>query len=327
MAFHNPFLKDGQIRFPDNGSLVRHVERWAKVRGDKVAYRFLDFSTERDGVERDLNWADFSTRNRAVGARLQQVTEPGDRIAILCPQNLDYLVGYGVDGDDARTLLGGTAAEKLAHTLGRFSGGQNGRRLAVVEDGVQSADVARLAGVEQRNGDAARVQGAVERDQVVEVLRAQNGDAITRLGDLLQAGTHRAVAGTELSPRHVPFDTVAFGRVVQESVGELVATHRRPSLDVTNQAAVIGKPDLSVLADERVMERHLTLLSDHTCPGGQSPQVPTDRRSLSADPRTPNLRDRTGALAFIAGSWDGHPFTRVGMSLTRPFRLADAYHS
>ncbi|HYR17500.1 MAG TPA: fatty-acid--CoA ligase, partial [Mycobacterium sp.] len=96
MAFHNPFLKDGQLRFPDNGSLVRHVERWAKVRADKVAYRFLDFSTERDGIERDLNWADFSIRNRAVGARLQQVTEPGDRIAILCPQNLDYLVGmYG----------------------------------------------------------------------------------------------------------------------------------------------------------------------------------------------------------------------------------------
>ena len=50
MGFHNPFIKDGQIRFPDNGSLVRHVERWTKVRGDKLAYRFLDFSTERDGV-------------------------------------------------------------------------------------------------------------------------------------------------------------------------------------------------------------------------------------------------------------------------------------
>jgi fatty acid CoA ligase FadD32 len=92
MAFHNPFLKDGQIVFPDNGNLVRHVERWAKVRGDKLAYRFLDFSTERDGVERDLNWADFGARNRAVGARLQQVTQPGDRVAILCPQSLDYLV-------------------------------------------------------------------------------------------------------------------------------------------------------------------------------------------------------------------------------------------
>jgi fatty acid CoA ligase FadD32 len=94
MGFHNPFLKDGLIRFPDNGNLVRHVEKWAKVRGDKIAYQFLDFSTERDGVARNLNWADFSVRNRAVGARLQQVTQPGDRVAILCPQNLDYLVGF-----------------------------------------------------------------------------------------------------------------------------------------------------------------------------------------------------------------------------------------
>ena len=94
MAFHNPFIKDGLIKFPDNGSLVKHVERWARVRGDKLAYRFVDFSTERDGVNRDLHWADFGTRNRAVGARLQQVTQPGDRVAILCPQNLEYLVAF-----------------------------------------------------------------------------------------------------------------------------------------------------------------------------------------------------------------------------------------
>ncbi|MDT5286092.1 MAG: fatty acid CoA ligase FadD32 [Mycobacterium sp.] len=94
MGFHNPFLKDGQIRFPDNGSVVRHVEKWAKVRGDKLAYRFVDFSTERDGVEHDLNWADFSVRNKAVAARLQQVTQPGDRVAILCPQNLEYMVAF-----------------------------------------------------------------------------------------------------------------------------------------------------------------------------------------------------------------------------------------
>ncbi len=94
MAFHNPFIKDGLIKFPDNGSLVKHVERWARVRGDKVAYRFVDFSTERDGVVRDLSWAVFGKRNKAVGARLQQVTEPGDRVAILCPQNLEYLVAF-----------------------------------------------------------------------------------------------------------------------------------------------------------------------------------------------------------------------------------------
>ena len=94
MGFHNPFLKDGLIRFPDNGNLVKHVEKWAKVRGDHIAYQFIDFSTEREGVARNLNWRDFSARNKAVGARLQQVTQPGDRVAILCPQNLDYLVGF-----------------------------------------------------------------------------------------------------------------------------------------------------------------------------------------------------------------------------------------
>src|ERR1700712_574317 len=94
MAYHNPFIVQGKIKFPKGTNLVRHVEKWAKVRGDKLAYRFLDYSTERDGVERDILWSEFSARNRAVGARLQQVTEPGDRIAILCPQNLDYLVAF-----------------------------------------------------------------------------------------------------------------------------------------------------------------------------------------------------------------------------------------
>lgn len=94
MAYHNPFIVNGKIRFPENTNLVRHVEKWARVRGDKLAYRFLDFSTERDGVERDILWSEFSARNRAVGARLQQVTQPGDRIAILCPQNLDYLISF-----------------------------------------------------------------------------------------------------------------------------------------------------------------------------------------------------------------------------------------
>jgi fatty acid CoA ligase FadD32 len=93
-AYHNPFIVNGRIKFPDKTNLVRHVEKWAKVRGDKLAYRFLDYSTERDGVERDILWSEFSARNRAVGARLQQVTEPGERIAILCPQNLDYLVAF-----------------------------------------------------------------------------------------------------------------------------------------------------------------------------------------------------------------------------------------
>ncbi len=92
----NPFIDKttGRIRFPEGASIVRHVERWAQTRGDYLVYRFLDFSTERDGVARDLTWSQFSARNRAVAARLQQVTDPDDRVAILCPQNLDYLTAF-----------------------------------------------------------------------------------------------------------------------------------------------------------------------------------------------------------------------------------------
>ena len=131
MAFHNPFLKDGLLRFPDNGSVVRHVEKWAKVRGDKLAYRFVDFSTERDGVARELNWADFSVRNRAIAARLQQVTEPGDRVAILCPQNLEYMVAF------FGTLYSGPhrgAAVRPGGTRPRRPAARRARRLPAVGD-------------------------------------------------------------------------------------------------------------------------------------------------------------------------------------------------
>jgi fatty acid CoA ligase FadD32 len=130
MPFHNPFIKDGLIKFPDNGNLVRHVERWAKVRGDKLAYRFIDFSTERDGVERDLNWNDFGARNRAIGARLQQVTQPGDRVAILCPQNLEYLVAF------FGTLYSGRIAVPL---FDPNEPGHVGRLHAVLDDCTPSA--------------------------------------------------------------------------------------------------------------------------------------------------------------------------------------------
>ncbi|HEU4361004.1 MAG TPA: long-chain-fatty-acid--AMP ligase FadD32 [Mycobacterium sp.] len=130
MAYHNPFIVNGQIRFPENGSLVNTVERWAKVRGDRLAYRFLDFSTERDGVERGISWAEFGARNRAIGARLQQVTQPGDRVAILCAQNLDYLVSF------FGTLYSGRIAVPL---FDPGEPGHVGRLHAVLDDCTPSA--------------------------------------------------------------------------------------------------------------------------------------------------------------------------------------------
>jgi fatty acid CoA ligase FadD32 len=159
MGFHNPFLKDGQIRFPDNGSVVRHVEKWAKVRGDKLAYRFVDFSTERDGVEHDLHWADFSVRNKAVAARLQQVTQPGDRVAILCPQNLEYMVAF------FGTLYSGRVAVPLFDPA---EPGHVGRLHAVLDDCQPTAILTTTASAEGVR-KFFRSRPAKERPRVIAV--------------------------------------------------------------------------------------------------------------------------------------------------------------
>ena len=130
MAYHNPFIKNGKITFPENTDLVRHIEKWAKVRGERLAYRFLDFSTERDGVAKDISWSAFGARNRAVGARLQQVTQPGDRVAILCPQSLEYLSAF------FGTLYAGRIAVPLFDPA---EPGHVGRLHAVLDDCTPSA--------------------------------------------------------------------------------------------------------------------------------------------------------------------------------------------
>ncbi|MBO0865860.1 MAG: AMP-binding protein, partial [Mycobacterium sp.] len=169
MPYHNPFIVNGKIRFPDNQNLVMHVERWAKVRGDKLAYRFLDFSTERDGVARDISWSDFAARNRAVGARLQQVTQPGDRIAVLCPQNLDYLVAFfGI-------LYAGRIAVPL---FDPGEPGHVGRLHAVLDDCTPSAILTTSASAEGVR-KFFRSRPAKERPRVIAVDAVPNDVAAT----------------------------------------------------------------------------------------------------------------------------------------------------
>ncbi|SDC53814.1 long-chain-fatty-acid--AMP ligase FadD32 [Rhodococcus tukisamuensis] len=86
--------EDGQIRMMPGSTLVDHVERHTRENSDELAYRYIDYSRERDGEVQELTWDQFGHRLRAVAARLQQVTEPGQRVAILAPQGLDYVVSF-----------------------------------------------------------------------------------------------------------------------------------------------------------------------------------------------------------------------------------------
>ena len=93
-AFDEFLDETGNLHFTEEDTLVDYVERNVREKADTLAYRFMDYSRERDGEPIELTWAQFGKRLRAIAARLQQVTQPGDRVAILAPQSLEYVIGF-----------------------------------------------------------------------------------------------------------------------------------------------------------------------------------------------------------------------------------------
>ena len=219
-GYRNPFIKDGKIRFPENGSLVNTVERWASVRGDKVAYRFLDYSTERDGEARELSWAEFGARNRAVGARLQQVTQPGDRVAILCAQNLDYLVSF------FGTLYAGRIAVPLFDPA---EPGHVGRLHAVLDDCSPSAILTTSDSAEGVR-KFFRARPAKDRPRVIAVdavpadvgttweMLPADPDTIAYLQ--YTSGSTRTPAGVQISHLNLPTNVVQIIHALQGREGD-----------------------------------------------------------------------------------------------------------
>ncbi|MEU2039387.1 long-chain-fatty-acid--AMP ligase FadD32 [Nocardia niwae] len=93
-TFDDYLDETGNIRIPEDHTLVDHVEKHTRNDANTLAYRYIDYSRERDGEAQELTWREFGIRLRAVAARLQQVTNPGDRVAILAPQGLDYVISF-----------------------------------------------------------------------------------------------------------------------------------------------------------------------------------------------------------------------------------------
>jgi acyl-CoA synthetase (AMP-forming)/AMP-acid ligase II len=85
---------DGEIVLPEGVNMVTFLDRHIDDISDAIAYRFLDYAHDADGTMIELTWGELGTRLRAIGARLQQITARGDRVAILAPQGIDYIVGF-----------------------------------------------------------------------------------------------------------------------------------------------------------------------------------------------------------------------------------------
>ncbi|MGH3563149.1 MAG: fatty acyl-AMP ligase [Mycobacterium sp.] len=85
---------DGGIVLPPGATLISLIERNIANVGDSVAFRYLDYTESVDGHAIELTWTQLGLRLRAIGARLQQTTARGERVAILAPQGVDYVAGF-----------------------------------------------------------------------------------------------------------------------------------------------------------------------------------------------------------------------------------------
>ncbi|WP_046318901.1 AMP-binding protein [Mycobacterium sp. UM_Kg1] len=61
---------------------------------DRPAYTFIDYELDSAGYSETLTWSQILARTEAVAAEVATVAAPGDRVALLAPQGLEYIVGF-----------------------------------------------------------------------------------------------------------------------------------------------------------------------------------------------------------------------------------------
>jgi len=75
-------------------TLSRHLALSARHAPDEAAFGFVDFDADGDGTSAELTWKELDTRVRAVAAGLHRAGAVGERVAIVAPQGLDYVVAF-----------------------------------------------------------------------------------------------------------------------------------------------------------------------------------------------------------------------------------------
>ena len=65
----------------------------ARRQPDARAYTFIDYELDPAGDSETLTWFQVHRRAQVVAAELASRGSPGDRVAILTPQGLEYIVG------------------------------------------------------------------------------------------------------------------------------------------------------------------------------------------------------------------------------------------
>ncbi|WP_406442252.1 fatty acyl-AMP ligase [Streptomyces sp. NBC_00631] len=297
---------------PAYRTLPEYVRHWAETTPDRRAFTFVDHPAPHSrGVHRTLTWQRLDVRVRALAARLAEVAEPGDRVALLCPQGTDYVTGF------LAALTAGLVAVPL-YPPGLP--GHGDRLLAVLDD-------ARPAAVVTTDRAAAEVRDLCERAKVPAVVADRAPDAGARdwpppapgTTAYLQytSGSTRAPAGVEITHANVVANArqalTAYGADTHPvtCVGWLPLYHDMGL--VLSVAAPVVRGLLSVLMDPAAFlhepVRWLRLLAAHPRAVSAAPNFAYDYCAAAVtDAQKAELR-LDGVAALINGSEPVRPGT------------------
>jgi long chain fatty acid CoA FadD26 len=70
------------------------VREHARQRPNAKAFTFIDYDIDPAGYAESLTWSQLYQRVQVVASEVATCGSPGDRIAIVAPQGLDYIVGF-----------------------------------------------------------------------------------------------------------------------------------------------------------------------------------------------------------------------------------------
>jgi fatty acid CoA ligase FadD28 len=95
----------------------------ASLQPDDVAFTFIDYDQDWEGVAQSLTWPQLYRRVQNMARELRLCASPGDRAVISAPQGLDYIVGFlgalqaGLIAVPLSVPMGGAADERVDSVL------------------------------------------------------------------------------------------------------------------------------------------------------------------------------------------------------------------
>jgi acyl-CoA synthetase (AMP-forming)/AMP-acid ligase II len=78
----------------DISFLGSYLDHWGRETPSATAVTYHDHTTDRHGVIVTTTYGELDQWSRALAVRITELTEPGDRVAILTPQGTEYVAGF-----------------------------------------------------------------------------------------------------------------------------------------------------------------------------------------------------------------------------------------